>query len=280
MAVIAPSGPFDRELVLAGIAQLQSRYQVSFDPGLFERWGFLAGSDERRLAELSRALSDPGLAAIVTARGGYGLLRIAHRVDWAALRRAPKWLVGFSDTTTLHLEAQRVGVASLHADNAGGLGRGGARAFEAMRAALESSASGRVLSGLAVVTPGLARGVLVGGNLTLLAFAAAAGRLRLPDGAVLLLEDVTESAYRIDRMLTALTVGGHLDRVAGVVLGEFTDCPDSSGVEASEVLAERLGELRIPVASGLPVGHGSVNEPVVLGVDVELDASNGALTFV
>lgn len=279
VAVVAPSGPFDRDLVLAGIALLETRYRVSFDPGLFEQEGFLAGSDERRLVELGRALEDPELGAVVTARGGYGLLRIAHRVDWAGLRRAPKWLVGFSDTTTLHLEALRAGVASLHADNVGGLGRGGERAFDAMRTALEVAPSGRAVAGLDAVTPGVARGPLVGGNLTLVACAATAGRLSLPDGAVLLLEDVTESAYRIDRMLTALTVGGHLDRIGGVILGDFTDCPASSGVEASAVLTERLGALRVPVARGLRVGHGTMNEPVVLGVNVVLDASAGTLTF-
>jgi muramoyltetrapeptide carboxypeptidase len=278
--VVAPSGPFERELVLAGIALLEGRYQVSHEPGLFDRQGFLAGSDERRLDELDRALRDPELDAVVTARGGYGLLRIAHRVDWPALRRFPKWLVGFSDTTTLHLEAQRVGVASLHSDNAGGLGRGGARAFDAMRAALELAPSGRVLSDLGTVVPGIARGPLVGGNLTLIASAAAAGRLVLPNGAVLLLEDVTEAAYRIDRHLTALLVGGHLDRISGVALGHFTDCPASAGVETMEVLAERLATLRVPVASGLPVGHGAANVPLVLGVDVVLDANAGALTFV
>jgi muramoyltetrapeptide carboxypeptidase len=277
--VVAPSGPFDQALVLAGIAELQGRYRVSFDSGIFDRLGFLAGSDERRLGELEVALRDPTLDAVVMARGGYGLLRIAHRIEWGALRRAPKWLVGFSDTTTLHLEALRVGVATLHADNAGGLGRGGARAFGALSAALESDVKGRVHSGLVTVAPGIARGPLVGGNLTLIAFAAAAGRLSLPDGAVLLLEDVTEAAYRIDRMLTALAVGGHLDRLGGVVLGDFTDCPASSGVETSAVLAERLLTLRIPVASGLRAGHGAVNEPIVLGTDVVLDATQGTLSF-
>jgi muramoyltetrapeptide carboxypeptidase len=280
IAVVAPSGPFDRELVVEGIALLESRYRVSVEPGLFEREGFLAGSDERRLAELDRAVADPELAAVVTARGGYGLLRIAHRVDWSALRRAPKWLVGFSDATTLHLEATRVGVASLHADNVGGLGRGGATAFEALRAALESTPNGRAHTGLRTLTPGTARGPLVGGNLTLVASAAATGRLSLPDGAILVLEDVTEAAYRIDRMLTALTVGGHLDRIGGVVLGDFTDCAASAGVEATEVLAERLGTLRVPVASGLPVGHGAVNVPLVLGVEATLDASAGTLGLV
>jgi muramoyltetrapeptide carboxypeptidase len=279
VAVVAPSGPFDRELVLAGIALLESRYRVSFEPGLFEREGFLAGSDERRLAELDRVLADPSLTAVVTARGGYGLLRIAHRARWSALREAPKWLVGFSDATTLHLEALRVSVASLHADNVGGLGRGGAPAFEAMRSALESAPSGRVHGGLRTLSPGTARGSLVGGNLTLVASAAAAGRLSLPDGAVLMLEDVTEAAYRVDRMLTALTVGGHLDRLGGVVLGDFTDCPASAGVETQAVLAERLGALRVPVASGLPVGHGAVNTPLALGTDVILDASAGTLSY-
>jgi muramoyltetrapeptide carboxypeptidase len=277
--VVAPSGPFDRELVTAGIALLEERYRVSHDPGLFDRQGFLAGSDERRLAELDQALKDPKLDAVVTARGGYGLLRIAHRVDWAALRRCPKWLVGFSDTTTLHLEAQRVGVASLHADNVGGLGRGGQRAFEAMRTALESDTGGRVLSDLRTVIPGVARGPLVGGNLTLIASAAAAGRLALPDGAILLLEDVTEAAYRVDRHLTALLVGGHLDRLSGVALGDFTDCPASQGVETIQVLSERLTSLRVPVASGLPVGHGALNVPLVLGLNVVLDATRGTLSF-
>jgi muramoyltetrapeptide carboxypeptidase len=280
IGVVAPSGPFERELVMAGIALLEGRYRVSHDPGLFERQGFLAGSDERRLTELERAIRDPELDAVVMARGGYGLLRIAHRVDWSALRRSPKWLVGFSDTTTLHLEAQRVGVASLHADNVGGLGRGGARAFEALRIALEGSAKGRVLSDLDTVVTGAARGPLVGGNLTLIASAAAAGRLALPDGAVLLLEDVTEAAYRVDRHLTALFVGGHLDRVSGVVLGDFTDCPASQGIDTAAVLAERLAVLRVPVASGLSVGHGAVNVPLVLGADVVLDASEGRLSFV
>ncbi|MDQ2644139.1 MAG: LD-carboxypeptidase, partial [Myxococcota bacterium] len=126
MRVIAASSPFDRALFYRGVGFLAERYRVEIAPGTLERSGFLAGSDEVRLGALNDALLDPGVRAVIAARGGYGALRIAHRARWDALTRDPKWLVGFSDVTSLHLEAQRAGVCSLHADNAGGLGRGDA----------------------------------------------------------------------------------------------------------------------------------------------------------
>jgi muramoyltetrapeptide carboxypeptidase len=108
--------------------------------------------------------------------------------------------------------------------------------------------------------------------------AHAAGRLRLPDGCLLFLEDVTEASYRIDRMLTALLLSGALERVSGVVLGDFTDCsPAPHGVPVDAVLLERLATLGVPVAAGLPVGHGVVNEPLALGLRAELDATRGTL---
>jgi muramoyltetrapeptide carboxypeptidase len=277
IAVIAPSSPFDRERVLEGIAWLGERYTVAFDPSLFERQGYLAGSDERRLGELDRCLRDPNVRAILAVRGGYGLTRIAERADFAALRAAPKWLVGFSDVTALHVEALRAGVASLHAPHVGGLGPGDARARERFVLALERPLERRTYE-LTCERPGVARGRLVGGNLALLAACATAGRLRLPYGAILALEDVTEQAYRVDRLVTSLVASGVLDTVSGIVLGDFTDCPPSAGVEAFDVLRERLGALRVPLASGLPFGHGSWNEPLTLGLPAWLDADAARLT--
>ena len=279
VAVIAPAGPCDRTLLFRGLGWLAERYRVEFDPGIFERLGYLAGSDARRLAELDRALADPGVGAVLAARGGYGLTRIAERANFAALRRHPKWLVGFSDVTALHVEALRAGVASLHATNVGVLGQGDARTRDAFVSALEAPAVSRVLGELECWTPGSARGPLVGGNLSLLAACAAAGRLRWPPGAVVAFEDVTESAYRIDRLLTSLLSAGHFDRVSGVVVGSFTDCPPSAGVEPRAVLMERLGELRVPIAAGLRFGHGDWNEPLVFGLDAKLDATRGELVL-
>jgi muramoyltetrapeptide carboxypeptidase len=279
--VIAPSGAFDRALVLRGIAWLGERYRVRFDWRACERAAFFAGNDQRRLVELNGALESPDVRAIVTARGGHGLLRIAHLANWAALCDAPKWLVGFSDSTLLHLEASRAGVASLHADNAGGLGRAWQPARQRWLEALETPARERVFSGLTGWYPGRARGPLSGGNLTLLHAAAAAGRLYVPSGAVLALEDVSEAAYRVDRMLSALRIAGAFDDVAGVIVGDFVDCPPSvHGVSVWDVLREHLNELRVPVVAGFPFGHGLLhNEPLPFGLVAAVDARAGTLTL-
>jgi len=275
--IIAPASPFDRTLALCGVAFLGERYHVEFDWRMFERDGFLAGSDERRRHELTRALEAPHVAAVIVARGGYGSTRIASEVDFGALRRSPKWLVGFSDVTALHVEAQRVGVASLHAHHAAGLGRGDAHARDHWLAALESPLEPRTLRGQKL-RPGLARGPLVGGNLTVLFTCAVTGRLRLPPGAILAIEDVTEASYRIDRMLSALRLGGHLRGIAGVAVGAFTDCSTGPhGVTVEQVLARELSELGVPVVGGLPFGHELPNEPLLLGAMAELDADRGCL---
>jgi muramoyltetrapeptide carboxypeptidase len=277
--VIAPSSPFDRTLVLRGMGWLGQRYRVEFEPGLFNAMGFLAGSDERRLSELDAALRSDA-AAIVAARGGYGLTRIASRADWAALAARPKWMVGFSDATVLHVEAARVGLASLHASMLAGLGRGDAHARQRWLEALERPTCRRVFRGLEMLAPGQASGPLAGGNLTLLFVCSAARRLMLPAGCILVLEETGESSYRIDRMLTALTEAGELDRVAGVAVGELTDCSRGRyGVAPLQVMTERLAALGVPVAAGLPIGHGSQNYPIPLGIPATLDTTEGILSF-
>jgi muramoyltetrapeptide carboxypeptidase len=264
-------------LALCGMAFLGQRYRVEFDWGMFSRDGFLAGSDERRRNELIAALQAPHVAAVIAARGGYGITRIAADVDYAVLRERPKWLVGFSDVTALHAEASAVGVASLHAHHAAGLGRGDAHARHRWVQALEAPLAPRELVGRGV-RGGRVRGPLVGGNLCVLFSCAVGGRLRIPDGAILALEDVTEASYRIDRMLNGLRLGGHLRGVAGVALGGFTDCPPGiHGVPVETVLRRELLELRVPLVEGLPFGHDLPNEPLLLGADAELDAEHGLL---
>jgi muramoyltetrapeptide carboxypeptidase len=277
--VIAPASPFDRTLALCGIGFLGERYHVEYDWRMFERDGFLAGSDERRRAELETALASPRVRAIVAARGGYGVTRIASDVDFRLLARDPKWLVGFSDITALHVEAQRAGVASMHAHHAAGLGRGDAHARNAWLRALEAPHAARTLRGR-TLREGRATGVLVGGNLTVLFTCAVTGRLELPPRSILALEDVTEASYRIDRMLSALRLGGHLRNVVGVALGGFTDCPPGpQRVAVEDVLARELDALGVPAVSGLPFGHDLPNEPLLLGALAELDADQSVLRW-
>lgn len=273
--VIAPSSPFDRALAWRGLGWLKQRYQVRFDPAIFEATGYLAGSDDRRRTELERALECAETRAIVAVRGGYGLNRIAHTLAWQSLRDRPKWIVGFSDITALHVEAAAVGVASLHASMVAALGRGHASSREAWIEAVEHPLRGRLFSDLRTLHPGQAEGQCFGGNLTVLHACAAAGRLRVPKGCVLFLEDVGERPYRVDRTLSTLLAGGHFGDVRGVVFGEFTDCnPGQDGVCVEDVLREAFAPLGIPVVAGFPIGHGLVNLPLHFGASVELQADS------
>jgi muramoyltetrapeptide carboxypeptidase len=266
VSVVAPSSPVPEAELWRGLAWVRGRYRIRTTRRIFSRLGYLAGSDVERAHELARALADPDTKAVLAVRGGYGAVRLLGGVDFDGLRKRPKWIVGFSDVTTLHAEAWARGVASIHGPHVGVLGDAHPQDRAAWLAALERPRATRAWTGLTIVHAGEATGPLVGGNLTLLATMAAAGRLTVPEGAVLAIEDTTERPYRVDRMLTALAVGGHLRGVRGIVAGGFDRCdagPD--GISVEEVLAERTAALGVPVLSGAPFGHGCKNEAFVLG---------------
>lgn len=276
VVVVAPSSPFPRAELLAGLGWLRERYDVRIAAAAFAREGFLAGSDARRAAELGAALESPGVKAIVAARGGYGVTRITERLPWAALRAQPKWLVGFSDITALHLGALAAGVCSIHAPNVTGLWRASPADRLAFMRALEAPALLEPLVGLSPARAGDATGVVVGGNLSLLAAVAAAGPLPIPDGAIWLLEDVTERPYRVDRMLTAMVP--HLRRAGAVIFGDFDKCdPGPDGVTVEAVVRERATAWSAPTYLGAPFGHGARNRAFVVGARAEL--RSGTLHF-
>jgi muramoyltetrapeptide carboxypeptidase len=263
-------------LFYRGLAWLAERYRVVWSRGALERCGYLAGDDRRRLDELNEALRDPDARAVVAIRGGYGATRICHDADFSALATHPKWCVGFSDFTALHLELARLGIASLHAANVTGLGRSDAETRADWRAAVEHPLAPRVFRGLEALSAGNAAGVLAGGNLSLLFTAAASGRLVLPEPCVLFFEEVNEAPYRIDRMLTALRTSGRLSSVTGVCVGDLTDDGRAAAQRAALLtVRDCLAPLRIPVVAGLPVGHGRTNRALPLGLPCELRSVPG-----
>jgi muramoyltetrapeptide carboxypeptidase len=281
--VIAPSGPVPREAFAAGIEVLRGRYDVRHDDGVFAREGYLAGSDERRLAELTAALADPDARAIVMARGGYGLLRLLPFVDPGALAARPRPIVGFSDGTALLAFAARAGVAAIHGPvvtQLGNLPKGDQRTlFER----LETPGPSLLLDGLEGLIPGRVRGPLIGGNLEV--FSRLVGTPYLPDvsGAILFFEDLGERPYRIDRLLTHLDLAGVFSAAGGVVAGDFSSCrePDATRAEsptAEDVLEDRLGRLPVPVALRGAFGHGTRNRALPYGTLCELDTAAGTLT--
>jgi muramoyltetrapeptide carboxypeptidase len=226
---------------------------------------------------LQTAIDDPNVAAIITARGGWGANRIVDSIDFGRLTQKPKWLVGFSDATVLHAHAWNHGVASLHAANLATLGRGDdAARSEWLRVLREPDRVTRMCG--VPITSGRCEGTLAGGNLTVLVHALSKGRLTLPPRCILALEDVTESSYRIDRLLDTLFNSSLIGCVAGVVLGQFVDCGAGKfGVPVSNVLGEQFRRLGIPTLSDLEFGHGRINRPLQLGLKAALDCFRGEL---
>jgi muramoyltetrapeptide carboxypeptidase len=281
VAVVAPAGPVPRDAFFRGLRILEGRYLVQHDEALFSREGYFAGSDARRAAELNRYLRDPQVKAIVCARGGYGLLRILPLLDADALRARPRPIVGFSDVTALLAWAHgAAGVRTIHGPVVTQLGELPAADAAALVRLLEEPApTGPWFREMTAVVPGRARGPLLGGNLEVLSRLVGTRYLPRLQGAILVLEEVGERPYRIDRTLTQLLLAGVLDGVAGVVVGRLEKCeePDGSGPSAAEVVRERLAPLGVPFCVGAPVGHAERNKPFPFGAPALLDATAGTL---
>jgi len=279
IAIVAPSSPFPKEDFEKGVARLRERYEVRFEDGLFDETGYLAGGDERRVKELMAAIEDPSVEGIVAARGGYGATRLLSELDPQVVADNPKALIGFSNITALHALWARAGLRSLHAHMVAALGRGSEALVPRWIAAAEGEAPPKV-SGLETIRRGRASGPVLGGNLAVLT--ALLGTPYFPPlaRAILFIEDVGERPFRVDRMLTTLNQAGWLSKLAGVAVGRFTECePGADGRTIDDVLAERLGRLRIPVVRGVPSGHSEDNLELPLGAPATLDADAGELTF-
>ncbi|MFC8359109.1 LD-carboxypeptidase [Streptomyces griseorubiginosus] len=286
VAVVAPSGPILEERLQAGLDILRGwDLDPVVTPHVLDRHselGYLAGSDADRAADLQAAWCDPAVDAVLCARGGYGAQRMVDLLDWDAMRAAgPKVLVGFSDVTTLHQAfATRLGLVTLYGPAAAGADFvKNALAQEHLRATLLAPETVRTLTsrGPALV-PGRARGVTLGGCLSLLAtdLGTRHGRSGARDG-LLLIEDVGEQPYRVDRLLTQLLRTGWLDGVRGIVLGSWESCGPYDVLRT--VLAERLGGLGVPVVEEFGFGHCEGALTVPFGVAAELDAEAGTLTL-
>ncbi|MEU7033172.1 LD-carboxypeptidase [Streptomyces sp. NPDC046237] len=287
VAVVAPSGPIPEERLAAGLDILRgwdlepvvTPHVLAVHPEL----GYLAGTDESRARDLQEAWCDPAVSAVICARGGYGVQRMVDLIDWAAIRAAgPKVFVGYSDVTALHEAfAVRTGLATLHGPMAAAATfLKDPRTQESLRATLFEPESVRTL-GLGTarpLAPGRAHGVTLGGCVSLLASELGTPHARpSARGGLLLLEDVGEEPYRLDRILTQLLRSGWLDGVAGIGLGSWEECGPYDEVRA--VLADRLGGLGVPVVEELGFGHSETALTFPLGVPGVLDAEAATFTL-
>ncbi|MFE5141127.1 LD-carboxypeptidase [Streptomyces fagopyri] len=287
VAVVSPSGPVPEERLEAGLDLLRGwDLDPVVAPHVLDRhteFNYLAGTDAHRAADFQAAWCDPEVSAVFCARGGYGAQRMVDLLDWDAIRSAgPKVFLGFSDITTLHEAfATRAGLVTLHGPMVAALDfLKNARTQEHLRATLFEPETVRTLTagtGGALV-PGRARGVTLGGCVSLLAADLGTPHARASArGGLLLIEDTGEEAYRLDRILTQLLRAGWLDRVAGIALGSWVDCGPYEGLRT--VFADRLGGLGVPVVEHFGFGHCEGALTVAFGVGAELDADAGTLTL-
>jgi muramoyltetrapeptide carboxypeptidase len=263
VALVAPARFAMPELIEDAASQVSAAgFRPVIPPGLDARENQFGGSDLHRANVLNGCFRDPAVRAVWALRGGYGSARLLPLLDSAAFQSDPKWIVGFSDITALHAWADRLGIASLHAPVA-----------STSSAQAGTSSLWHTLFQPSPASP--ASPPVVGGNLSVLY--SLLGTPYFPDvrGCVLLLEDLDEYLYHIDRMLVAFRLAGVWDTIAGLAVGDFTELRDNTrafGQAVDNAFGRDLREMirdavpaELPILWDLPVGHGPINRPVVLG---------------
>lgn len=291
VAIVAPSSPFLFERLQAGCDLLRSwGLEPVYEPSILEKWGYLAGSDQSRLASLHQAFADPSIKAVVCARGGSGAVRLLEHIDWELLRQNPKRFCGFSDITVLHSAMlQKLDWVTFHSPMIASplFYEGTPESIERMKQTLFANTLQEICPTMPgeVYRSGAGTGHLIGGNLALIV--SLLGTPYQPDfhNAVLLLEDVDEAPYRLDRMMQQMHLAGALSELAGLGLGDFggplRDHYHEGEYDPQEFWMERLSlPWQCPVLYNLPFGHTHVNWSFPHGASATLDANQGTLTIV
>jgi muramoyltetrapeptide carboxypeptidase len=251
-----------------------------------QKRGYLAGSDEDRAADFNAAAHDSRVRGIFALRGGYGTMRLLDIIDYAALQRDPKVVLGYSDLTALlNAITQKTGLVTFHGPVAA-LSEFSANEVRWLKAAvMDARPIGEMRDeSTRTLTGGTASGRIAGGNLSLIAALEGTPHAIDTEGAILLIEEVEEAPYRIDRMLTQLRLSGALQRCAGIIAGGWTNCdvPEDhvyAGMRLEHVLADRLGDIGIPVLLDIPSGHIDQQWTLPIGALATLDAAARTLTI-
>ena len=283
VGVVAPASRFAYDELVPGLALMRDSWQLDVVEGasLTAASGPFAGSVDLRLHDIQTMLDNPDIRAVFAARGGYGSYQLVDALDFTRFKQSPKWVVGFSDITLLHCQLEKTGVQSLHAIMPRQFAKpAAAESVESLRRWLFSevvdhySAPAHLLN-----RPGRASGTLIGGNLTLLLHTLATPTEPDWQGKILFIEDVDETYFSIDRMMTQLRRAGRLAQLAGLIVGQFSDLHENTSLPYEQsieaVIAQHLGGLNIPVGFDFPVGHTDRNLAMPIGHPAELVVGKG-----
>ena len=279
IGIISPAGPVDESELKPDLEWLESAgFRIHVAPHVYDRQGYLAGDDEARLSDLHAMFRDREIKAIICARGGYGTLRLLDRIDYDLIRENPKIIVGYSDITALLMAInKKTGLVTFHGPMVRGLSALHDSSRESLFKLLSSDqpVSFGPIAGNSLIS-GSATGPLMGGNLSLICYVVGTPFLPSLDGCILFIEDKGEPLYRIDRMLTHLLLAGQLKGIKGLIGGEFIDCGDPFAID--DLLNTAVSDLKIPLITGFPVGHGMANLTLPLGIPARLDTDSMTLS--
>ena len=283
LRVVAPSGTL-REFTAfqQGIELWRSRsYRVELCPGYDDRSGYLAGTDDRRRQQLREAWLDPDCRGILCARGGWGGARLLEDWAWPPTHGEPKWLIGFSDITSLLWSLATEGIAGVHGSLLTTLSAESMLVQQRLFDWVEGRSPLAPLAGEGW-GGGQATGLLLPGNLTVATHLLGTAIQPYLAGTILAIEDVGEAPYRIDRMLTQWRMSGAFSGVVGIAVGRFSQCTPPSDLPSftvAEVLRDRLGDLGSPIVVGLNFGHDGDNAALPVGLPAKIDGDRGTLSF-
>lgn len=260
IGLVCPAGFMAAEKTDKCISTLEKwGFRVKKGETIGSQYHYFSGTDQERLEDLQSMLDDDKIHAVLCARGGYGTSRIIDEINWKKFRKNPKWVIGFSDVTVLHCHLLRkLGTASLHAPMAGAFSEGENEFVLSLKKAITGKNLVYKTGTHPMNKPGVANGILLGGNLSLLAHLSGTPSMPQMKGTILFIEDVGEYLYNIDRMLLQLDRAGHLKDLAGMIVGGFTDCRDTVtpiGKTAYELIRDRVAKYSFPVAFDFPVSH-------------------------
>lgn len=285
IGLCAPARKVTPAEMAPGIALLESwGYRVKTAPNLYGEHHQFSGTDEQRAADLQALLNDPEVEAIISARGGYGCVRLVDSIDWSPLRSNPKWIIGFSDLTVLHSHLHRqLELATLHAPMVYSMAeeRTLPLALESLRKTLQGERIAIHADAHPQNRQGNSEGILVGGNLSLLYALSGTASDIDTTGKILFIEDLDEYLYHIERMLMQLKRSGKLAGLKGLVVGGMSDMKDNIvpfGKTAESIIAEAVAEYDYPVCMGFPSGHIADNRTLVLGSSYTLSVA-GSVTL-
>ncbi|GAA4396719.1 LD-carboxypeptidase [Nibrella viscosa] len=295
IGLFCPAAPaYSREQVTIAVESLQALgFKTKMGPHFYDRYGYLAGRDADRAADLNAFFADPTVNGVIAMHGGWGCARLLPLLDYGLIRRNPKPLLGYSDITALLLGIHaKTGLITFHGPEGAATWNAytvdwfrrvlmNAEAVTLQNPADKGDNLVQVQDRISTLTPGTARGRLLGGNLTVLSHLI--GSPYLPDwqNSILFVEDVGEDVYRMDRMLTHLKLAGILDQLSGFVFGKCTRCDAGSGSYGSltleDVFADHIAPLRKPAFTGAMIGHIKDKFTVPVGIAAEMDAGRGTI---